>query len=212
MSVKRLALGAATLLAGGCALRAIPCDEWQKTHEVIRLEGRVGPGETRTHLVPYDQRWSQNDLRITWTPARKDGGLAIAVYATSAECTGFDPEALLPRRVGPYGRHNEPRVQPPAVITPSHPCEQIGSRGGWMLPNSEWTQTSVIVPGGPRQRRPYLHQYLLHVIAGDGNADAAYAILITWGPRRWQGCAHSLPSPGPTIASSAVASASAPSP
>src|SRR5688500_821937 len=214
MSVKLLVLAAA-LFAGGCALRTIPCDEWRKTHEVIRIEGRVGPGETRTHLVPYDQRGSQNDLSIAWTPRREDGGLAIAVYATSADCTEFDPRAKLPQRTGPYGRFNEPRVRPPAVYTPLHPCEQIGSRGGRMLPNSEWTQSSVTLAGGPRQRRPALHQYRIHVIAGDGNTDAAYAMRIVWGLTYWKGCGHLPPSvqtPGAAIASSAGASVSAPSP
>ena len=47
------------------------------------------------------------------------------------------------------------------------------------LASGELVQTSIIVPGGPNQRRPWLRQYKLHIISNSA-APASYSISITW--------------------------------
>ena len=176
---------AAALLAAassGCALLSSICHRGQETGPVTAFSSTVPAGQTVTHVVPYDQEGTQNNVRVTWNAPVEDAAL-VRVYATSMECAVFIPPEPEPVR-GPRTRRRlePPRTPPPDVIYPPTPCTPLGAIQGREISESGLVQTRLSVPGGPEQGRPYLHRYRLHVVSS-AVREVSYSITIRW----WRG-------------------------
>jgi hypothetical protein len=147
--------------SSGCALLAWNCLRQQKTGQVTSLAGRVEAGQIVSHVVPYDQQGSQNDVRIVWERQGASDGPRIWVYAIRRSCPEFSPP---PRGSFRFGRGA---------------CDEIGHAAGTLVAAGQFVQRSIIVPGGPDNGAPDLREYTLFVV-GDPRQAVAYSISITW--------------------------------
>jgi hypothetical protein len=180
LAVMVAGLAVAAALSSGCAAAGWACRQGQKSGDVVTLSGRIVPGQVITHIVPYDQQGHQNDIHLSWVPDVPAGDPRIRIYATSLECSTFVPPADPIAPSTPSARrHQEPRTLPPAIIHPKTPCSDLGTALSTRLPSGELSQHTLLVPGGPGQRRPWLREYRLHLVAGGGSA-ASYTVSISW--------------------------------
>ena len=179
LAVLSAGLAVVAALSSGCALAGWACRQGQESGDVVTLSGRIAPGQVITHIVPYDQQGHQNDIRLSWTPDIPAGDPGIRIYATSLECSTFVPPADPVTAATPARTHREPRNTAPATIRPKTPCSNLGVALSTRLPCGELSQHTLIVPGGPGQRRPWLREYRLHLVAG-GRSAARYKVSISW--------------------------------
>jgi hypothetical protein len=167
----------------GCALLAWNCRRGQKSGPVTTVASRVEAGQITSHLVPYDQEGTQNDVRISWPGHGGADAPRIRVYATSARCVAFTPppEDSITSRAPSAGRRPEPRTAPQARPSSESddPCVVMSGRQFMRTGTGELFQHGLIVTGGPKQLKPDLHEYKLHVV-GDPRLGATYSISITW--------------------------------
>jgi hypothetical protein len=84
-----LAVAALLLSSGGCALIGPACLARQERGAVATLSGSVAAGEVVMHLLSYDTRGSQNDVRIEWPGQRDAGAPRLQAFATLTSCEAF---------------------------------------------------------------------------------------------------------------------------
>ncbi|CAN5852358.1 hypothetical protein BH24ACI5_BH24ACI5_10220 [soil metagenome] len=167
----------------GCALLGWNCRRGQKTGDVTTITGRVEAGQLVSHLVPYDQQGTQNDVRISWPGQSGTDAPRLRVYATSASCQEFTAppvDTFTPgtpstdRRTVPRGPAPQPRPGSEA-----DPCVVMSGRQFMFTSTGELVQDGLVVAGGPEQLKPDLHEYKLHVV-GDQRLPVTYSISVTW--------------------------------
>jgi hypothetical protein len=166
----------------GCALLGWNCRRGQKTGPVTTVTGRVEPGQVSTHLVPYDQQGTQNDVEISWPGQNSADGPRVRVYVTSALCVEFTPPPndLVVGGAPSARRLKEPRNAP--VVRPGGETDACAVMSGMLstrTATAELVPHGLIVTGGPKQMKPDLHEYKLHVV-GDPRLGTTYSISVTW--------------------------------
>jgi hypothetical protein len=176
-------LAAAVAIAGicstGCSSVLGPsCIAQQKTGTVTEgIHGAVAAGAVVSHLVPYDVKGSQNNLKVAWTGQGTVNGPRLKFYATWAGCENF---------VAP----SEDLTVNPNVGD----CRIIASPNGYLAPyaracakdkscainESDIVQTSLTVTGPGNGKPADFREYKLWVVGDATQDNIAYVFSITW--------------------------------
>lgn len=161
MILKNSAAVAAIVTVTGCGIVGPSCLDQKRSGSVTTLSGRVDAGQVVGHLVPYDTRGSQNDVKISFTGQGTLTGPRVMVYATLASCVDFKP----PTAADPGLNHGD--------------CSPIARPGGYLGPDGALVPTSLTLTGPGNGAPAGFHEYKLFVV-GDPEQAASYLISITW--------------------------------
>ena len=148
------------LSANGCAILGPACLARQKTGTVTALSGTVEAGQVIAHVVPYELKGSQNDVRITWEGQNRGDGPRLTIYATRAACQHFTPP--------PPDNRGIDRGD----------CTVIGHAGGFAS-GSEIVWNTILITGPGNGAPAAFTEYTLHVV-GDARQAVSYSIGVTW--------------------------------
>jgi hypothetical protein len=148
------------LSANGCAILGPTCLARQKTGTVTTVSGRVEAGQVIAHVVPYELKGSENDVRVTWDGQSKNDGPRLTIYATSAACERFTPPPSDNRRID------------------RGDCTVIGSAGGFAV-GGAIVLNSILITGPGNGAPADFTEYKLHVV-GDARQAVSYSITVTW--------------------------------
>jgi hypothetical protein len=82
-------VGLLVLAGAGCNPLGPSCLERREEGTLAGDSGSVDAGETSMHVVAYDTRGSQNDVRLSWSGQSAADGPQLRAYATRADCQTF---------------------------------------------------------------------------------------------------------------------------
>jgi hypothetical protein len=175
-------LAAGLALVAGCTVNCAnllgpSCLAQQKTGNVASIGGIAAAGTLTPHVVAYDTRGSQNNVRVSWTAQGEMTGPRMYFYATSTACVNF--------------------TAPPTDGSPdpnTGACQTIGHAGGTLAPYArdcarnntcsvhagDIVQRSLIVTGPGNGQPADFREYKLWVVADPVATNVSYQISITW--------------------------------
>ena len=84
-----LCVGLLGLASVGCNPLGPSCLERRQEGTLPEVTGSVNAGETSVHVVAYDTRGSQNDVRLSWSGQTAPDGPHLRAHATRADCQNF---------------------------------------------------------------------------------------------------------------------------
>lgn len=77
------------LVSAGCNPLGPSCLERREEGTLPAVTGTVTGDEISMHVVAYDARGSQNDVRLSWSGQAGPDGPRLRAYATRAGCQNF---------------------------------------------------------------------------------------------------------------------------
>jgi hypothetical protein len=84
-----LTVGLLLFASAGCNPLGPSCLERREEGTLPPVSGSVNAGEISAHVVAYDARGSQNDVRLSWSGQADPDGPHLRAYATRASCQNF---------------------------------------------------------------------------------------------------------------------------
>ena len=153
-AMRVLAVGLLGLPAWGCGLIGPSCTAQREEGPVATVSGEVGAGAIAFHDVAYRTQGSQNNGQLTWE-GQSTGGPRIQVYATRADCVGFQA--------------------PPAVNAGN--CAVLAA-AGWF--NGQIANTIIVTHGRGNPERLGTPPVFRLWVVGDAERSARYTIVVTY--------------------------------
>ena len=84
-----LCIAVLLLASAGCNPLGPSCQARREEGTLPAVTGTVTADEISMHVVAYDARGSQNDVRLSWTGQADSDGPHLRAYATRAGCQNF---------------------------------------------------------------------------------------------------------------------------
>jgi hypothetical protein len=144
---------ALVLASAGCNPLGPSCLDRREEGTLPAVAGTVAADEISMHLVAYDARGSQNDVRLSWSGQADPDGPHLRAYATRAGCQNFTP--------------------PPGTTTGA--CEVLGS-AGW-TPTATITTLIVTHGRGNPERLGSPPEFKLWIVS---DRSTGYSFTIRW--------------------------------
>jgi hypothetical protein len=86
---RTLGVGLLVVASSGCNPFGPSCLERREEGTLPPVSGTVSADEMSVHVVAYDPRGSQNDVRLAWPGQADRDGPQLRAYATRADCQNF---------------------------------------------------------------------------------------------------------------------------